>query len=217
MGLRSRTISPALLLCLLVVVSQLWAFKDFVMPKAENANTYPSKDSHPSEKITTAVDVYNTSPKDEVFGTHYVQEGILPVFLVITNDGDKPISVTKISAQLVSSARAKLEGLNADDVMRRVGHLHASSTNPGRVTPIPLPGGNKNKKLQQQLDEVNRAKFTAFAVEPHSTQAGFLFFDIEGVREPVKGAHLYLYGVRDAGGTELMYFDIPIVASPSGK
>ena len=41
--------------------------------------------------------------------THYVQEGILPVFLVITNDGDKPISVTKLHAQLVTANRSKLE------------------------------------------------------------------------------------------------------------
>jgi hypothetical protein len=217
MGLRSRTIFPAVLLSLLLAVSQLWAFKDFIMPKAENAGTYPSKDSHPNEKLTVAVDVYNTSPKDEVFGTHYLQEGILPVFLVITNDGDKPISVTKMTAQLVTAARAKLDGLNADDVMRRVGHVNAGNANPGRVGPIPLPGGNKNKKNQQQLDEVNRAKFTAFAVEPHSTQAGFLFFDIEGVRDPIQGAHIYLTGVRDAGGTELMYFDIPIASATGGK
>ena len=94
--------------------------------------------------------------------------------------------------------------------MRRVAHVNASSTNPGRTSPFPIPGGNKNKKAQQQLEEVNRARFSAFAVEPHSTQSGFLFFDIEDVRNPVQGAHVYLTGVRDAGGNELMYFDIPV-------
>ena len=47
----------------------------------------------------------------------------------------------------------------------------------------------------------------------HSTQSGFLFFDIQDVANPVQGAHLYLYGMRDAGGTELMYFDIPVAPS----
>ena len=64
--------------------------------------------------------------------------------------------------------------------MRRVAHVNASSTNPGHAGSIPIPGGNKNKKAQQQLDEINRARFSAFAVEPHSTQSGFLFFDIRG-------------------------------------
>lgn len=212
MKFHGRWVCSFVAVCLMFGVSQLWAFKDFVMPKAENANTYPSKDSQPTEKITAAVDVYNTSPKDDIFNTRYVQDGILPVFLVITNDGDKPISVTKMQAQLVTTARAKLDALTVDDVMRRVAHVNGSSTNPGRVSPIPIPGtGGKNKKAQQQLEEVTHARFSAYAVEPHSTQSGFLFFDIDGVRNPVQGAHIYLTGVRDAGGTELMYFDIPVV------
>jgi hypothetical protein len=186
------------------------------MPHAENAASYPSKDAHSNEKVTVAIDLYNTAPKDEIFSTHYVQEGILPVFLVITNDGDKPISVTKMNAQLVTANRSKLEGLGVEDVMRRVGHVNASSTNPGKVTPFPIPGGNKNKKAQQQLAELNRARFSAFAVEPHSTQSGFLFFDIEDISNPVQGAHIYLTGVRDGGGTELMYFDIAVLPSDSG-
>jgi hypothetical protein len=211
MGYRNRWISSVVAISLLLGVVQLWAFKDFVMPKAENASTYPSKDSQPNEKITVAVDLYNTAPKDDIFNTHYVQEGILPVFLVITNDGDRPISVTKMRAELVTANRAKLEAMTADDVTRRVLHVNTSSTNPGHAGSIPIPFGNKNKKAQQQLDEINRAKFSAFAVEPHSTQSGFLFFDISDVRNPTQGAHVYLTDVRDANGKEIMYFDIPVV------
>ena len=220
MVFRACRILSIALVCLLIAATSLWAYKDFVMPKAENAGTYPSKDSHPEEKITAAVDLYNAAPKDDNFVTNYAQEGILPVFLVITNDGNKPISVNKMQAQLVTSGRAKLDALSAEDIMRRVAHVNVSSTNPGgRTTPFPIPGGNKNKKAQQQAEEVNRARFSAFAVEPHTTQAGFLFFDIDGVRNPVQGAHIYLTGMRDAGGTELMYFDIPVTpaaASPTG-
>jgi len=220
MVFRACRILSIALVCLLIAATSLWAYKDFVMPKAENAGTYPSKDSHPEEKITAAVDLYNAAPKDDIFVTNYAQEGILPVFLVITNDGNKPISVNKMQAQLVTSGRAKLDALSAEDIMRRVAHVNVSSTNPGgRTTPFPIPGGNKNKKAQQQAEEVNRARFSAFAVEPHTTQAGFLFFDIDGVRNPVQGAHIYLTGMRDAGGTELMYFDIPVTpaaASPTG-
>ena len=189
------------------------------MPHAENAASYPSHDAHTNEHVTAAIDLYDSSPKDDVFGTHYLQEGILPVFLVITNDGDKPISVTKLQAQLVTSRRAKLDALAVDDVMRRVAHVNVSSTNPGRVGSIPIPGtgGVKGKKAQQQLEEVNRARFGAFVVEPHSTQAGFLFFDIQDVSNPTQGAHVYLSGVRDAGGNELMYFDIPVTPSAASQ
>jgi len=211
MAFRKQWVLPVAVLGLLTCVAPLWAFKDFVMPKAEPASTYPSKDSQSNQKITVAVDLYNTAPKDDIFNTHYLQEGILPVFLVITNDGDKPISVTKMSAELVTATRTKLEALSADDVVRRVAHVNASSTNPGHAGTIPIPFGNKNKKAQQQLEEINRARFGAFAVEPHSTQSGFLFFDIQDVRNPTQGAHVFLSGVRDAGGNELMYFDIPVI------
>jgi hypothetical protein len=199
----------------------LWASKDFVPPKASNANTYACKDAHPTEHVTAALDVYNTPPKTDVFITHFSEEGILPVFLVITNEGDQPVTVNSMQAELVTARRNKLEALDADDVLRRVAHIKGNSTNPNpHVGPIPLPGGVKNKKAQQQYDELTHAKFTAAAVEPHSTQSGFLFFDVQGVSQPVDGAHIYLTRIRDSNGNELMYFEIPLTpsnAAPGGR
>lgn len=191
----------------------LWAAKDFVPPHAENANTYQCKDAHPSEKVTAAIDLYNAPPKDDIFITPYSQEGILPVFLVITNEGDQAITLSSMQVQLVNARRTKMDSLSSDDVFRRVAHIAGSSTStPTRVGPITL-SGNKNKKAQKQYQEILAANFAAEAVEPHSTKSGFLFFDVQGVKQPVDGAHIYLTRVRDAGGNELMYFEIPV--SPS--
>jgi len=186
--------------------------KDFVMPRAENANTYPSKDAHPKEKVTAAIDPYNASPKDNIFITPYNQEGILPIFLVITNDGDQPITVNNMEVQLVTGRHAKLDALTTDDVFRRVAHISANTDAPARVGPIPL-SGNKNKKAQKEYEEIRNARFEAQAVEPHTTKSGFMFFDVEGVKQPLEGSHIYLTGVRDAGGSELMYFEIPVIPS----
>jgi hypothetical protein len=190
----------------------LQAFKDFVPPRAENASTYPCKDAHPNEKVTMAVDVYNAPPKSDIFATPYNQEGILPVFLVITNDGDQPVTVKNMQAELVTAQRSKLESLNTDDVFRRVAHISGSSTSPARVGPIPL-GSNKNKKAQKQYEEILNSIFAAEAVEPHTTKAGFLYFDVRDVKQPVDGARVYLTGVRDSSGNELMYFEVPLVPS----
>jgi hypothetical protein len=219
---RSRIFLWAASLTIVFSSLTLWASKEFVPPKAGNAGTYACKDSHPNEHTTAAVEVYNSPPKSDIFITHYSEEGILPVFLVITNDGDEPISVNKMQAELVTAKRDKVEGSDVDDVFRRVAHIQGSSSNPNpRVGPIPLPGGTKNKKAQQQYDELMRAKFTAAAVEPHSTQSGFLFFDVRGVGQPVDGAHVYLTGVRDNNGNEMMYFEIPLTpssaAAPGGE
>ncbi len=202
----------ALFIVALVAFSSvlLWAAKEFVPPKATDANTYASKDAHPNETVTAALDVYNAAPKDDIFSTRYNQEGILPVFLVITNEGDQPITLKGMRAELVTAGRAKLEALDVEDVFRRVAHIQGSS-NPRPIGPITLPGGSKNKKAQQQQDEITRAHFAAEAVEPHTTRSGFLFFDVENVKQPVAGAHLYLTGVLDSKGNELMYFEIPLI------
>jgi hypothetical protein len=57
---------------------------------------------------------------------------------------------------------------------------------------------------------MQRAQFSARAVEPHSTQAGFLFFDINGIENPLPGAHFFLTGLRTAKGDDLYYFEIPL-------
>jgi len=211
----SRRIFQPWAVALMVASSSLavWASKEFVPPHAENAGTYPCKDAHPNEKVTVAVDLYNTSPKADIFITSYNQEGILPVFLIITNDGDQPVTVNSMRAELVTAKRNKLESLTADDVFRRVAHISGNSGSPPpRVGPITL-GGNKNKKAQKQYEEIMNSIFTAAAVEPHTTKAGFLYFDVRDVPQPVDGSHVYLTGVRDTNGNELMYFEVPLVPS----
>ncbi len=211
--LRSAGCLVLMTLAVLVTGTSLWAFKEFVAPRPESADTFPSKDAHPMEKVTIAVDVYNTAPKDDIFGTKYVQEGILPVLLIITNSGDQPVLMTKMNAELVTASRSKLQWLSVDDVFRRVAHIKASSTTPPRIGPIPLPTGAKNKKAQEQYQELSKAAFIAEAIEPHTTKSGFLFFDIGGIKSPVAGANIYLTGIRDSTGNELMYFEIPVIAS----
>ncbi len=201
----------AVVLTLALGSMTLWAAKEFVAPRPENASTYACKDAHPNEKVTAAIELYNSPPKSDIFITPYVQEGLLPVFLIITNDGDQPIALTSMRAELVTAGRAKLESLNNDDIFRRVAHISGNSTSPQRVGPVPLPGNTKNKKAQKQYQEILAANFAAEAVEPHTTKSGFLFFDVFNVQQPVQGSHIYLTGIRDAGGNELMYFDVPVI------
>ncbi len=199
-----------LAIALSLTATSVWAFKDFVAPRPENANSYPTKDAHPNEKVTAAIDLYNSAPKDDIFNTNYAEEGILPVLLILTNNGDQPVSIKNMHAEMVTGSRSKLEALSVDDVFRRVAHIKASSTTPGHVGPIPLPTGNKNKKARAQYDELTKAIFVAEAVEPHATKSGFLFFDIGGIKDPITGSHIYLTGLHDATGNELMYFEIPV-------
>jgi len=90
---------------------------------------------------------------------------------------------------------------------RRISHPHAS----GARTPFPFPTkrvkGGVNTK---EFTEIENARFKGKAVEPLSSQAGFLFFDVSDLKDPLKGADFTLTGVRDSSGNELMFFEVPL-------
>jgi len=183
------------------------AGKEFTMPKTKPAAAYPAHDYHSNEKVTVGLEPYNTPEKSKIFVVNYRELDLLPVLMVITNDSDAPISLTDIKAQLVTADGTKLSPANEDDVYRRVSHPNAS----GARVPLPFPTGRvKGGVNTKEWSEITNAQFNAKAVEPRGSQAGFLFFDISDVQNPLKGATFYLTRVHDASGNDLMYFEVAL-------
>jgi len=194
------------------------AAKEFVKPAPQPAKTYPAHDSHPTEAITVAIDPYDMPDKAQIFSVKYQDDGFLPIFLIVTNDGDQPISLAGMKPQLVTVNRTKLAAATTDDLYRRLAH----PTRRDNPYPLPFPRTNKMKGAlgKKAMDEIESAQFSAKAVEPHTTQSGFLFFDVAGLSTPLAGAQFFLTGVRDAKGNEVMYFEIPLeeyLSAPSSK
>ena len=207
---------PAVAIAAIALIPALClAAKEFVMPQAAPAMTYPAHDQHPMEAVTVAVDPYDLAEKTTIFSVHYSELGFLPIFVIVTNDGNRPLELSGMKAQLVTVNRDKLSPAGQDDIARR---LTRPSANTNRY-PIPFPTKKVKGGLSKQaIEEIENARFAAKAVEPHSTQSGFLFFDVSDISVPLAGAHFYLTGVRDAKGSELMYFEIPLekyLAAPS--
>jgi hypothetical protein len=205
-----------------VVGSCLWATagKEFVMPAAQAARNYPAHDDHPMEKVVIAVDPYDMADKAQIFNTNFNGYGYLPVFFIVTNDGDEPVALSGMKAQLITVDRTKLLPADTDDLVRRLSHP-SRNDRPGVQLPIPLPGKKvKGAVSSKTMGEINMAQFGARSVEPHSTASGFLFFDVSDMSTPLAGANFYVTGVRDAGGNELMYFEIPMekyLSTPAAK
>lgn len=218
--LKKRRFAAALVCAFLFIAGVCvlsFAGKEFVKPVAKPATTYPAHDQHTDEGVTVAVDPYDMLDKADIFSVNYREEGMLPIFFVITNDSDQPISLTGMKAQFITVDRTKISPSDTDDIYRRLSHP-SSSTSP---YPLPFPRkkvkGGVSKKTQ---DEIEAAQFNAKAVEPHSTQSGFLFFDVGGISTPLAGAHFYLTGVRNGKGDDLMYFEIPLekyLSAPATK
>jgi hypothetical protein len=185
------------------------AGKEFAMPAAQAARTYPAHDEHPMEKVAVAVDPYDSDAKASIFSVKYRNYDYVPIFFVITNDGDHPISLVGMKAQLNTKDRSKLLPATTDDLLRRLSRPKRNDRQ--NTLPIPLPkkevkGGVSGKTME----EIDQAMFAAKAVEPHSTARGFLFFDVSDISDPLAGATFYLMGVQDASGKEMMYFEIPM-------
>src|SRR5512141_753870 len=84
-----------------------WGAKEFVMPRAYNAKTYPARDEHPMEKITIAADPYDMPDKASIFTVDYAEHGFLPDYVIITEDGHQPISLGGIKVQMNFRHRTK--------------------------------------------------------------------------------------------------------------
>jgi hypothetical protein len=193
----------AVLLCLAAV--NLVLAKEFVKPTAKPAATYALHDRHSDEGVAVGIDPYDDAVKAEIFNVKWAEQGFLPIFLVVTNDGDQPISLSSLQAQLITSHRDKISAATNDELYRRLAHPNASRPK----YPLPFPRTTvKGAVGKKALDEMDAAQFTAKAVEPHSTQSGFVFFDVSGISSPMEGGRFYLTGLRDAKGGELLYFEI---------
>lgn len=195
----------ALTLCVALILPLLLLAKNFVKPVAQPAFTYPAHDLHRDEKVTIAADPYDTAEKAKIFSVDFQEGGFLPVFLVITNDGDQPISIVNMEVTLITARHSKLTPSSTADISRRLSNPQAQT----RPSPIPIPRKKVKGTLSpKEMEEIESSQFAAKAVEPHTTQSGFLFLDVGGISSPLAGANIDVTGVNDAKGNELLYFEI---------
>src|SRR5580698_4835497 len=162
--------SFVLIICAALTVPVLVLAKNFVKPVPRTAINYPAHDFHRDEKVAIAADPYDTADKAKIFSVNFHEHGFLPVFFIVTNDGDRPISIANMQVTLTTANRDKLTPDSPEDIYRRL-------TNPRANTgpPLPLPIPHKDVKgtiTQKQRDEVESSQFAARAVEPHTTQSG---------------------------------------------
>jgi len=203
---RFRSLFFTLLFCAAWSVPALLASKNFVRPVARAAINYPAHDFHRDEKVAIAADPYDTPEKAKIFTINFADHGFLPIFFIVTNDGDQPVSIAHMDITLVTANRSKLTPITADDLYRRLSDPQTAT----RPSPLPLPNRVKGTLSRKQMDEIDSSQFAAKAVEPHTTQSGFLYFDIGGIASPLRGSSIEITGVNDARGNELMFFEISV-------
>jgi hypothetical protein len=131
------------------------------------------------------------------------QYGVLPVLVVIQNDGGDTIKLDKMKAEYVGPHGERVVATPAGDVRYARGAK--------RPAVVPGPAGTvaghlkKKNPLEDPVIEV-RALSAPVVLAGHAA-SGFLYFQT-GIQA---GATLYLTGITEAKtGKELLFFEIPL-------
>ncbi len=180
-------------------------------PEAGPAKSYAANEIHPDEKVAIAADPFDNVDKSGFMKLSYLQYGFMPIRLIITNDGDQPISLVQMKVQLITSDRQKLDPSVKEDISRAIVKTHRLGEEGEKRLPIPIPMKKTKQKEVKELDaDWDTLPFRAIAVEPHSTQAGFFFFNMGSARYHMQGSKMFITGATNSDGKELFYFEIPL-------
>ena len=194
---------------LLLSLLLLAASAAFAEKRVDPASQYPA---HATENgVTVAVDPYDRNPKADVFRVDYLRYNFLPMRIIVTNDTAQPISLDDVRILLLPSDGGKINAAEPGDVERRI----SLGDRTGSTIPIgPLKLHTKGKAADTKVEaDFSEHEYSALAVEPHTTRAGFLFYDVQGMgQHPLAGTKIVFRQIKDSGGKEFFAFEIPFDA-----
>jgi hypothetical protein len=176
-------------------------------PAVQPATDFPAVEVHTDEKLAIAIEPYDTREKAALFRVDYLSHGVMPVRLIVTNNSDHPISLRDARILFVTQQGDRIQAAEPEDVER----LMTLKEKEGTKIPIgPVSIHRKAKASDKDIEaDFDTFEFAALVIEPHTTRAGFLFYDVSGLTHPLQGALLNLHTIKDANGKELFYFEIP--------
>jgi hypothetical protein len=199
-----RTLPPFLLWLALPAMAI-----DHTPPPVQPATTFAAVEVHDEEKVAIAAEPYDTREKEAIFRLDYLRHGVMPVRLIVTNNGNRPISLRDARILFLTAAGDKIQAAEPEDVERLLTDKERKGSKipmPGPLPSIKLKPKTSNKEVEQDFDTF---EFQALVIEPHTTRAGFLFYDVSELTHPLRGAKLLLRKLCDADGNELFSFEIP--------
>lgn len=179
---------------------------------------YAAHDTH--EQVTIAA--VPALSKDSAPETRidYLAFGFMPIRIVVTNDSSQPLSLDDARIMFVAANDVTENAASHQELDRGIFQLHNAK---GKWIPLPAPLPSirtKPKPIDSQIvADDNDFGFKSSTVPPHSTLAGWLFYDVRDLdRDPLKGATIELRKVRWAESNKpLDTFDIPLVAGTTPR
>src|SRR5574340_591243 len=169
--------------------------------KSAPAASYPAHQT--GAKVTIGVDPVTTDEKAKpAFGKNNPYKyGVLPVLVVIQNDGAKALRADRLKVEYLGPTGGRVAATPADEVKYLAG--------PRKPNVMSGPtGAPKVLKRKNPLNtwEIEGRAWAAKMIPPGESASGFFYFETTYL----PGARLYLTGLSEADtGKELFYYEIP--------
>lgn len=164
---------------------------------------YPYRQT--SEKVTIAAQPFLTDDEaQEAFGKlNPYRLGVLPVLIVIQNDGPDAIRIDGMKTFYILPDRTRIEATPAQDVK------YLQSAKAPSLSPKPLGGiGQRKPKNPLAEWEIEGRAFAARMLPTGQSASGFVYFQ-NGIDS--QAASIEISGLKDpVSGKELYYFEIPL-------
>ena len=202
------------------LASPAFAEKKKEAPPAKPAAQYVAFDTHPNEHVTIAADPCIDTKDCSFFRLPYVEHGFIPVRVIVTNDSDTALSLDDARIQFISADNDKIPAATLDDINRRLFSTRSAMGTKIPLTPITIHHDALDKKV---IEDDADFGFQTTTVKPHTTLAGYLFYDVRNLDDPpLKGAELYLKMIHTADNQKQLFaFTIPfnkwLEANPGQK
>jgi len=89
---------------------------DHTPPAVQPATAFAAVEVHEDEKVAIAVEPYDTREKAAIFRVDYLSHGVMPVRLIVTNNGDRPISLRDARILFYTADGNKIQAAEPEDV-----------------------------------------------------------------------------------------------------
>ncbi len=220
-----RIVSPpkptrrAILLAALFVIAasgQLFAEKARKPVPPLTAQEYPMHDEHELEHVAIAAEPGDTRETRPDTRLDYLAHDMLPIRVIVTNDSEFDLTLDDARIHFIAADNSNIPAATDDDLQRRMFTL--GSANKKIPLPLPLPPITVHGKVDKKiLADVEDFGFKTTTVKAHTTVAGYLFYDIQGLTSPaLEHATLELRKVRFAASNKALdSFEIPL--QPTAK
>jgi hypothetical protein len=185
------------------------------------AQEYAMHDEHELEHVAIAAEPGDTRETRPDTRLDYLAHDMMPIRVIVTNDSEFDLTLDDARIHLIASDNSNIPAATDDDLQRRLFSLGGAN----KKVPLPLPlppittHTNVDKKILADEEDFG---FKTTTVKAHTTIAGYLFYDMQGVPKPfLDHATLELRKVRFAASNKpLDSFEIPLhptTTSPNSK